>query len=287
MFDDSDLRLIPGIESIEASFNPSDSGFKQVYACTVNGKKNAVKVTKVADRSGLDEGRINRLRRELELLSALSSPYLPKLGDLPVQQYRKSDSAFIVYSEEFIEGEDVSELVEQDFFADPTKVTQLIHDVCSAIKIYWSHERTVHRDVKPANIRYSTTTNKFILIDAGIALVRDRTTITPSGHGSPRTPCYAAPEVIRNERNISYRTDLFCLGIVAYEAALRQHPFMRQNMSRQQIEDAILTVDPANISDQRQDLPAPVSSIIMKMLRKRPHQRPISLDDIIDIGSAT
>ncbi len=287
MFDENDLRGIPGIESIETSFNGSAGGFKQVYACMVNGEKNAVKVTKVADRSSIDDIGLNRLRRELELLSALSSPYLPRLGDLPVQRFVKATSTFILYSEEFIDGADVCELIENGGFNDPAQVTKLLHDVCTAIQIYWAHDRTVHRDVKPANIRFSTGTSNYILIDAGIALVRDRTTITPTGHGSPRTPAYTAPEVLRGERNLSYRTDLFCLGVVAYEAATGQHPFLRPGMTTSQLDTAILTAVPDPISNFRTDLSQEVTDTIMKMMMKRPHQRPNNLSDIINIGSDT
>lgn len=287
MFEQSDLNSIPGIEAVQASFNGSDGGFKQVYACTVNGKKNAVKVTKVADRNGVNDTTIQRLRRELDLLGALTSPYLPKLGDLPVQRFDKDGSVFIIYSEDFIEGADVSELIANHTFNDPAKITKLIHDVCSALKIYWGHQQTIHRDVKPANIRFSNISSDFILIDAGIALIKERTTITPSGQGSPRTPSYTAPEIIKSDRNISFRTDLFCLGIVAYEAATGEHPFLQPSMTINQLYDAILKNEPAPIADSRTDLPPEVDSLIMKMLRKRPHQRPNSLDAIINMGSTS
>lgn len=284
MFDKTDLLKIPGIESVDESFNCSDGGFKQVYACTVGGKKNAIKVTKVADKIGSRDITLQRLRREIELLGELKSQFLPKLGDLPVQAYIKEDDTFIVYSEEFIEGSDTSELIEKGFFEDKSKIVKLLHDTCSALKIFWDYKHTVHRDVKPANIRFSKDTNSFILIDAGIALIKDKTTLTPTGHGSPRTPIYTSPEVIKSDRNLSFRTDLFSLGIVLYEAVSGKHPFYSDGMSQSEIDNAILNINPEPIKPSA-TLPQQITDTIMQMLNKRPHQRPNNLDVLINLGT--
>lgn len=283
MFDLDDLRQIPGIEDIDESFQGSPGGFKLVFACTVNGNKNAVKVTKVADGAYFNDILLERLRRELQLLGSLSSPFLPKLGNLTIQRYRKERSTFIVYSEEFIEGADVNELIKKGAFSKPSMISKLIHDVCSAIQLYWKHKETVHRDVKTGNIRLSTSSKNFILLDPGIALIRKRTRITPTGHGSPRTDAYTSPEVINGVRSLSYRSDLFSLGIVAYESATNTHPFLRNNMTTSQLYDAILRTEPASILEQRVDVSPEINQLIMKMLNKRPHQRPNDLNEIIEL----
>lgn len=285
MLDQNDLLRLDGVEQVEPSFNSSDSGMKLVHSCTVLGSKNAVKVIKVADRAGLNDLVLARLRRELELLNTLSSPYLPTLGSLPVQVVIKASETFIVYSEQFIEGADVSELIAGNGFSEPAKITKLLHDVALAIQTFWSHEQTVHRDIKPANIRYSNVSNNFILIDPGIALIRERTSITPTGGASPRTPKYAVPEVIEARRkSMSFKTDLFALGIVAYEAATGRHPFYAPGMSEQQLNNAILNQKPTELSTLRPDLEPGVAQMIMKMLQKRPHQRPNKIENIIDLG---
>ncbi len=285
MLDDNDLLSIDGIESVDASFNNSDGGFKQVFKCLVDNKDNVVKITKVVDRGGVDDIGIKRLKRELELMDSLSSPFLPELGDLPLQRFDKDGNTFIIYSEKFIEGSDVLELLRSDVFSDPQKIRKLIHDICSAVQQYWNNNETIHRDIKPGNIRFSNQDNNFILLDAGIAFIRKRTRITPSGHGSPGTPLYISPEIIKHNRNLSFRTDLFSLGVVVYEASTGQHPFYQRGMNKTQLYDAILNNNPTSIHDLRDDLEAEVQNTIMKMIAKRPHSRPNNLSGIINLTS--
>lgn len=282
MLDEDDLLSIEGIENVDNTFNNSVGGFKAVFACTVNGRSEVVKVSKIADGLSFNKIKLLRLKRELGLLYSLESPYLPRIGSLPVQQFTKEGKAYIIHSEELIEGADVSELILKDFFEDPYKVLQLLHDVATAIQVYWQHA-TVHRDVKPANIRYSYTTENFVLIDAGIALVRDKTAITPTGLNPPQTPAYAAPEVVKGERNLSYKTDLFCLGVVAYEAAAKFHPFYSENTQEDQLYRAIVNSNPTPLTSIRSDLPEEAHEMIDLMLSKRPHQRPIHINDIIKL----
>ena len=84
----------------------------------------------------------------------------------------------------------------------------------------------VHRDLKPANIIIRPDGTPCI-IDFGIARFLDMesltNTLSPSG---PRTPLYASPEQMRNDKHlIDMRTDFFALGIVAMELFLGVHPY--------------------------------------------------------------
>ena len=84
----------------------------------------------------------------------------------------------------------------------------------------------VHRDIKPGNIVYSAEGNP-VLLDLGIAYFIDLTPITDAWGNSPRTPRYAAPEQfeLRRLARIDFRTDLFLIGVVAFEALTGFHPF--------------------------------------------------------------
>lgn len=284
MFEKGDALKIPGVEEVLNDFNGSDGGFKLVYKCRVAGEMNAVKLTKVANgKKGVNKGVLDRLRREINLLNALSSPFLPKLGKLPIQRVDKGDDVYIAYSEQFIDGADVCELIDTGYFSDVMQIKKLIHDVICGIEVYWNHNHTVHRDIKPANIRFSSQSGNYVLIDAGIAFVRDVTTITPTGFGSPRTPAYTSPEVIRGQRKFTFRTDLFSLGVVAYEAVTGKHPFYVNGMSDNELYDAILTQTEVPAKSLRRDLDQNISDLISRMLMKRPHQRPSRISDIIGL----
>ncbi len=282
MIEDDDLMRIPGVERVWPEFNGSEGGFKSVFKAKVNGELEALKVLRIARGENIDDELLNRLKREIELLGSIRSDFLPKLGHLPIYRYKKGNDSFVIYSEKFIEGSDVQELIKQGFFQDKKMIYKLSVEVMKAIEAYWDHDEIVHRDVKPANIRYSNDTKKFILLDAGIAYIRKKTSLTPSGHSSPRTPIYTSPEQIKNDRNLSFRTDLFCLGVVIYESAVKRHPFYQNGMSISEINDSILNKKPQELHIIDQKIPVELSSLVSQMIEKRPHQRPNKLSSIIE-----
>ena len=280
MIEVDDLRKIPDVEKVWP--DGSDGGFKLVFKAKVKGELDALKVLRIARGENVDDVTINRLKREIELLGSVSSDYLPKLGHLPIYRFKKKDDTFVIYSEKFIEGSDVQELITKGFFKNKKMLIKLSLEVMRAIKAYWDHDQIVHRDVKPANIRFSNDSKKFILLDAGIAYIRNKTSLTSTGQGSPRTPAYTSPEQIKNDRNLSFRTDLFCLGVVMHEATTNTHPFYQSGMKISEINESILNKNPTELHRLDPKIPVEFSSIVSQMLAKRPHQRPNNLSSIIN-----
>lgn len=87
------------------------------------------------------------------------------------------------------------------------------------------HERgVVHRDLKPENIflvsakggQYAT------VLDSGVSIVEDARMARPVRPGSA---CYMSPEYLRNPRAVDIRTDVWSLGMIAFECLLRTLPF--------------------------------------------------------------
>jgi len=162
---------------------------------------------------------LERIKREVELLSELKSEYYP-------QQYHfnidiKTKEFEIV--EDYIEGSTLREAMKS--FTTVEQIFQLLQYITNGLSIIWERN-IVHRDLKPENIIIRKSGMPCI-IDLGIARFLDleslTKTISPMG---PCTPIYAAPEQLTNNKNIiDHRTDFFGLGIISLELFLGVHPF--------------------------------------------------------------
>jgi eukaryotic-like serine/threonine-protein kinase len=162
---------------------------------------------------------LERIQREIDLLSELSSPYYPAQYHFCVDM--KTKKFEIV--EEYIEGMLLRDCIHH-FTTVPQILNFLLH-LCDGLNIIWD-KNIVHRDIKPENIILRTNGLPCIL-DLGIARFLDMEsltqTISPLG---PCTPIYAAPEQLNNQKNIiDHRTDFFALGILALELYYKFHPF--------------------------------------------------------------
>jgi serine/threonine protein kinase len=84
----------------------------------------------------------------------------------------------------------------------------------------------VHRDIKPGNLLV-TADDTLILTDFGIARSAASTPLTATG-AVIGTPSYLAPEQVLGQP-ASTRSDLYALGVVAYECLAGRRPFDGEN----------------------------------------------------------
>lgn len=162
---------------------------------------------------------LERIKREVELLSELKSEFYPLQHHFNIDV--KTKEFEIV--EDYIEGEVLREAMSQ--FKTPKEIFTLLYSLVKGLSIIWD-KNIVHRDLKPENIIIRPNGMPCI-IDLGIARFLDleslTKTISPMG---PCTPIYAAPEQLTNNKNlIDPRTDFFGLGIIALELYLGVHPY--------------------------------------------------------------
>jgi eukaryotic-like serine/threonine-protein kinase len=188
--------------------NKPTSGQKRVHIVKKEGIKIALKII-----SAIDE----RIERELKIYEVFKlNEGIPCILD--VQRYGHE----LIILEEYIEGKDLSQVL-GEYIGDSVKIRKLIFLIAEILEPVWEGDY-VHRDLKPQNIRIKDDGTP-VVIDFGIARDLGDGTITPIGF-QPNSWPFASPEQLFAKKDlISYRTDFFCLGIIAYFLFTGKLPF--------------------------------------------------------------
>ena len=139
--------------------------------------------------------------------------------------------------------------------------------------LHFAHQRgVIHRDIKPSNIMVLNNGQAKVL-DFGVANISEgssiRLTVKPLP-GVGGTPYYMSPEQV-NRAPIDGRSDLFSLGVVAYELLTGQRPFTGDNLFT--LYERILRIDPVPMQQVNSSVPDKVSAIVKLCLNKDPNLR--------------
>ena len=205
---------------------------------------------------------IERFQHEAQISGTLSHPGIVTLFDLG------EDGGLPYFAMEFVDGRTVAEVLAEGERFKPEKVIGLVSQVAAALD--YAHSRgVVHRDVKPANlILYDA--DKIKITDFGIAKLAD-TDITHAG-ALLGTPSYMSPEQAMGEK-LDGRSDIFSLGVVAFEMLSGQQPFPGPNVTS--ILYKLVHTDPIEPADLEMNglVPQKWHEVFGKVLAKKPEQR--------------
>ena len=131
----------------------------------------------------------------------------------------------------------------------------------------------IHKDIKPANVLVNSVTGQCWLTGFGIAsrLPRERQSAEPP-ESVAGTLAYMAPEQTgRMNRTIDSRSDLYAFGVSLYEMLTGTLPFTASDPM--EWVHCHIARQPVPPNERRQDVPATVSAIIMKLLAKTAEER--------------
>ena len=217
-----------------------------------------------------------RFLREAQAAAALRSPHVVQIFDVGVE----GSAPFIVM--ELLEGESLAQRLRRvgrlDLAATAAIITQ------SARALHKAHEAgIVHRDLKPDNIFLVRDVDRELVkvLDFGIAkLVEQMEVEQLTGTGSVLgTPHYMSPEQARGRKEVDHRTDLWALGVIAYECTTGRRPYDSHALG-----DLLLQIctEPAPPPSTAGDLPSALDAFMARALAREPEQRFATVLELAD-----
>ncbi|TDI90652.1 MAG: protein kinase, partial [Caldithrix sp.] len=183
------------------------------------------------------------------------------------------DEMFIVM--EYIEGQELHELVGAGFKPAPTLTLDKIVDYATQIAsgLQAAHEKDVtHRDIKSANIMV-TGKGQVKIMDFGLAKVRGGVQLTQVGT-TLGTAAYMSPEQAQGLET-DHRTDIWSFGVVLYEMLTGKMPFPGDY--EQAVIYSILNEEP----EFSEEIPANLQQLLLKALAKDPQERYQNVGEVL------
>jgi serine/threonine-protein kinase len=227
------------------------------------GRPVAIKVLTRTVANDLDL--VQRFRTEAAIISKLRHPNTLKLIDIGLLH---DGRLYIVM--ELLEGEPLDKLIDREAPLEPVRAMRLLRQAADALDE--AHQAgVVHRDIKPHNLFLERVGASEVLkvLDFGIARFNNQPTVTASGQVFG-TPAYMSPEQV-NGLKVDHRSDLYSLGVVAYQCLAGRPPFEADTpvvlMYRHAVDP------PPPLSSLGSDVPTSVEALVMKLLAKDPADR--------------
>lgn len=192
-----------------------EGGMSVVYEAvdTRSSQRIALKLLRLEHNQ--DPVKIERFWRGAQSAIELQHPHI-----VPVYDANLADGFYYI-AMKLMEGGSVEELLGSGSLP-PEQAARILSQIAMALD--YAHSRQVfHRDIKPSNMLLSHDQGTAYLADFGVARVTGQETVTTFGT-LIGTPEYMSPEQVQGHK-IDGRTDIYSLGVTAYQLLTGQLPF--------------------------------------------------------------
>ena len=240
-------------------------GMSQVYlAVDLKLKRQAVVLKVLSHTLVHDSYARQKFDQEVEALLRIDHPGVVRVldvGQLP------DDRPYIVM--QYVDGETLRSQIPSEGM-NLNRIASILKQIGAALEQV--HEKGIfHRDLKPENIMIKRDTDSVVLLDFGIAKVKDSIVAPSTAHGgSVGTLLYMSPEQLRGE-DVTAASDIYSMSVVAYELITGRRPFNPTSASQLlEMQRAGVRVKPIHL---RENLPAKAQTIILRALSFDPNGR--------------
>ena len=208
----------------------------------------------------------SRFLKEAETAAQLSHPNI-----VPIYSVDEKDG-LVYFVMAYIDGDNLAKRIHDRGPMDPVEVRRVLRAVADALAYAHSHG-VVHRDIKPDNILLDAQNNRPMVTDFGIARAITeggdaRLTATGVAIG---TPAFMSPEQSAGDRDLDGRSDLYSLGVVAYQMLCGELPFVANNTPALLVKH--LSERPVPIDQRIAGVPPDLARAVMLCLEKSPDDR--------------
>jgi len=179
---------------------------------------------------------------------------------------------------EFLDGESLDDRIRRQPRLPTADILRIGKEMAEGLEV--AHERgLIHRDIKPGNIWLEGAKGHVKILDFGLArAMREQTHLTQSG-AIVGTPAYMAPEQAASKK-VDHRCDLFSMGCVLYRMSTGERPFKGDDTLS--IIAALALETPAPPAQLNPALPVELSDLIMRLLAKKPEDRPADAREVVE-----
>ncbi len=252
---------IPGYTILESLY---EGAISVVYRATRNSDHLPVAL-KTLKRDAVSPPQLGRLKREYEMSSKLRIPNV-----IAVYALEAYDNNLALVLED-IQALSLARILQSrklglsEFLRLAAKITAILGEI--------HRQQVMHLDLNPSNILWNPDTDQVKCIDFGIAATfSQRSQEARNPNVLEGTLAYMSPEQTgRINRTIDYRSDFYSLGVTFYEMLLGFLPF--QASDTMELVHCHLAKTPKSPHDVNQNIPQPVSDIVMKLMAKAAEDR--------------
>jgi serine/threonine-protein kinase len=218
-----------------------------------------------------DELAVSRFLREARAVTVLQSEHVVRVMDAG-----RLDDGLPYLVMEYLNGLDLDQVLAQRGQLPLEEAVEYLLQAMEAVAD--AHAAgIVHRDLKPSNLFVTTRADGSSLVkvlDFGISKALDMGSKQVSLTATSMTlgsPLYMSPEQVRSSKTVDARTDIWALGIIAYELLAGVQPFEAETVTG--LCAKIVADEPAPLRSVRPDVPPAFEAIVLRCLEKNAASR--------------
>ena len=219
-----------------------------------------------------DPNMAKRFLREARAAASIGSEHIVEVVD--VGETSDGEPYMVM---EYLEGTDLSKLVEQQGMFPPQRAANLVIQLCHALAAAHS-KGIIHRDIKPENAIIEQRidgTERLKVLDFGLVKFRkaaegQTANLTATG-ATMGTPYYMAPEQALGQKDLDQQVDVYSTGVVLFQLLTGALPFDGETYAEILVKAA--TKEPLRPREVRPDLPEALEAVVLKAIAREREER--------------